>query len=111
MLMSDEGAKPMKTYYTVLTRMGYSHEGLLEDSAEAERLRVAHDEIYPGCEPHTVIALVPKAEAEAAIEAARTEVSPEIVAIVQVFRIIYPGDPLLDALSAAQRKACGLEEK
>jgi hypothetical protein len=66
-----EAQKSMKTYYTVLTRMGYSHEGLLDGPEEAERLRIACDEMYPGCNPHTVIALVPKAEAEAAIEAAR----------------------------------------
>jgi hypothetical protein len=65
-----EAQKSMKTYYTVLTRMGYSHDGLLEDFEEAERRRIACDEMYPGCNPHTVIALVPKEEAEAAIAAA-----------------------------------------
>ena len=110
--MSDEGAKPMKTYYTVLTRMGYSHEGLLENQEEAERLRIACDEMYPGCNPHTVIVLVPKEEAG---------VPEEIAAVVRAVPAIAllwcdPGASkrLLDAfdrLTPAQRKACGLEEK
>jgi hypothetical protein len=121
MLMSDGGAKPMKIYYTVLTRRGYSHDGLLEDPDEAEKRRAAFDDIYRGCSPHTVIALVPKAEAEAAIAAARAKVPMEIAVVVRAVPAIAnlwcdPGASkrLLDALewlTPAQRKACGLKEK
>jgi hypothetical protein len=111
----------MKIYYTVLTRMGYSHEVLIDDPEEAERLRIACDEIYPVCNPHTVIALVPKAEAEAAIE-----VPDEIAAVVRaVEQMNWNGGverfgcdcPVCEVvrvfrgLTPAQRKACGLEEK
>jgi hypothetical protein len=102
----------MKTYYTVLTRMGYSHEGLLEDQEEAERLRAACDEMYPGCNPHTVIALVPKEEAE--VPEAIAVVVRAVPAIAQLWCDPGASKRLLDALDAltpAQRKACGLEEK